>query len=209
MIGTEIGDKMRTAEFDRDRVLDVAMGVFWEKGYNDVSIEDLSQATGLRRSSLYNTFASKRELYLAALRRYHARCTEQYAVLAYSADPVAAVRELVESVITDELGDMRGLGCMVANAALESGGRDAEIRALTSYNLTTMAEAIRGAVARAQQLGRVGEELDPAAVARAIVVTVQGLRVAAKAVAPAERAQWLAAAAEACLAPLAPARPTR
>ncbi|WP_405177749.1 TetR/AcrR family transcriptional regulator [Nocardia sp. NBC_01377] len=193
---------MRTAEFDRDRVLDVAMEVFWEKGYNDASIQDLSQATGLQRSSLYNTFSSKRELYLATLRRYHSRCTEQYAVLASASDPLAAVRDLVESVIVDELGDRRGLGCMVANAALEFGGRDREVNALTAYNLTTMAEAIRSAIHRAQRLGHVPDTLDPVATAQAIVVTIQGLRVAAKGVAGADREQWLRTAAQACLVPL-------
>ncbi|MGW4366352.1 TetR/AcrR family transcriptional regulator [Nocardia takedensis] len=193
---------MRTVEFDRDRVLESAMQVFWEKGYNDCSIQDLSEATGLRRSSLYNSFSSKKELYLAALRRYHGRCSEQYAALSCSADPVEAIRAFVNAVIADEIADRHGRGCMVANAALESAGRDGDVQALTSYNLTMMANAIRDAVLRAQRLGRVRESVDATVTARTIVVTIQGLRVAAKAVAPAERAEWLAASAESCLAPL-------
>lgn len=64
---------MRRPEFDRDEVLDTAMRAFWEKGYFDTSIQDLSDTTGLQRSSLYATFKSKHELYMSALRRYHAQ----------------------------------------------------------------------------------------------------------------------------------------
>lgn len=178
------------------------MSVFWEKGYADASIQDLIEATGLQRSSLYNTFSGKRELYLAALRRYHARCSEQYALIECSTRPVEAIGELVRSVIEDELGDSRGMGCMVANAALEFSGRDDAVRALTSYNLTTMADTICGAIRRAQSLGQVESSVDPQALARSIVVTVQGLRVVAKAIAADHRAQWLSAATDTCLAPL-------
>jgi TetR/AcrR family transcriptional repressor of nem operon len=193
---------MRTVEFDRDKVLDQVLAVFWEKGYTDASIQDLTEATGLQRSSLYNTFSGKRELYLAALRRYHARCTEQYALIECSPRPVEAICALVRSVIDDELGDARGFGCMVANAALEFSGRDDVVRALTSYNLITMADTIAAGIRRAQSLGQVGDTLDPDAFAQTIVVTVQGLRVVAKGVEPGHRAQWLVAAADTCLAPL-------
>lgn len=193
---------MRTAGFDRDHALDVVMGVFWEKGYNDSSIHDLTVATGLQRSSLYNTFAGKRELYLAAMRRYHERCSEQYAALDCAADPAQAIRDLVQSVITDELSDTRGTGCMVANAALEFSGRDAEIRDLTAHNLAKMSEAIRAAITRAQRLGHVDETVDATAAAQTIIVTIQGLRVAAKAVSPTAQRQWLTSAADSCLAVL-------
>ena len=60
----------RTPEFDHDQVLDAALQAFWEKGYEATSLNDLLEATGLARQSLYNTFGDKRGLFLASLRRY-------------------------------------------------------------------------------------------------------------------------------------------
>src|SRR5438132_95237 len=60
----------RPRSFDSDVVLDKAVETFREKGLDGTSMEDLEKATGLRRASLYGAFGDKRELYLAALKRY-------------------------------------------------------------------------------------------------------------------------------------------
>src|SRR5260370_505997 len=63
----------RPKEFNRDQVLEKAMGLFWEKGYDGSSVENLVQCTGIGRGSLYDTFSDKHALYLAALDRYMRR----------------------------------------------------------------------------------------------------------------------------------------
>lgn len=60
----------RTQSFDRDDVVRAARTVFWNHGYESTSIPDLEAATGLSRSSIYNTFASKRGLFDAAVQNY-------------------------------------------------------------------------------------------------------------------------------------------
>lgn len=59
----------RTASFDVDEVVRAARTLFWQEGF-DASIPDLEQATGIARSSLYNTFGSKRGLFDAAVQSY-------------------------------------------------------------------------------------------------------------------------------------------
>ena len=56
--------------FDKDNVPDRAMRVFWERGYEANSIDDLLKATGINRGSLYGTFGDRRSLFLSALDRY-------------------------------------------------------------------------------------------------------------------------------------------
>lgn len=60
----------RTLEFDRDAAVRAARTVFWRHGYAEASLPDLEQATGLGRSSIYNSFGSKRGLFDAAVQSY-------------------------------------------------------------------------------------------------------------------------------------------
>jgi AcrR family transcriptional regulator len=65
-----LGGMPRPRTFDEDRAIDAAMRLFWTSGYEATSTQDLCEATGLGRSSIYNTFTSKRDLFDRALRRY-------------------------------------------------------------------------------------------------------------------------------------------
>ncbi|MGB3800443.1 MAG: helix-turn-helix domain-containing protein, partial [Lewinella sp.] len=60
----------RTKEFDEDTVLNKARDLFWERGYNATSIQDLEGYLGISRSSIYRFFGGKRELYDRTLARY-------------------------------------------------------------------------------------------------------------------------------------------
>lgn len=60
----------RHQEFSRDEALQSAMLLFWEKGFDRTSMEALTQATALSRSSIYNTFGSKEALFMESLAQY-------------------------------------------------------------------------------------------------------------------------------------------
>ena len=60
----------RTEDFNREEVLGKAKGHLWLKGFNGTSMQDLVDVTGLNRSSIYNSFGSKMELYLQSLKKY-------------------------------------------------------------------------------------------------------------------------------------------
>ena len=60
----------RPKEFNPDDALEKAMQVFWHKGYEATSMEDLLTAMDLNRGSLYDTFGDKRQLFLKAIDRY-------------------------------------------------------------------------------------------------------------------------------------------
>ena len=68
-IGTHRGPG-RPRKFDPDDVLDKVIDVFWELGYDASDTETLSRRAGLTKPSLYNTFGSKEDLFIAALNRY-------------------------------------------------------------------------------------------------------------------------------------------
>jgi TetR/AcrR family transcriptional regulator, copper-responsive repressor len=56
--------------FTRDDVLDKAIPVFWKHGLAETSVQDLEQATGVRKSGLYTEFKDKEDLFVESMRRY-------------------------------------------------------------------------------------------------------------------------------------------
>ncbi|MFJ6293251.1 TetR/AcrR family transcriptional regulator [Streptomyces griseoviridis] len=107
-------------QFDMDTALDAAMIQFWRDGYADTSVDDLSRATGLNRSSLYSSLGAKDTLFLRCLDRYAARYGEKYdaALSGAASEPVAAVRAFfdvtLQRIADPELPD----GCLIAQSAM-------------------------------------------------------------------------------------------
>ena len=60
----------RPCAYDRDEMLCRATALFWERGFSNTSVDDIVQATGVNRSSLYTAFADKNALFLASLEHY-------------------------------------------------------------------------------------------------------------------------------------------
>jgi TetR/AcrR family transcriptional regulator, copper-responsive repressor len=56
--------------FTREDVLDKAIPIFWKHGLAETSVQDLEQATGVRKSGLYAEFKDKEDLFVESLRRY-------------------------------------------------------------------------------------------------------------------------------------------
>jgi TetR/AcrR family transcriptional repressor of nem operon len=121
----------RPREFDIDEALDRAMGVFWVKGYEAASLQDLLDAMKIARGSLYKAFEDKRSIYLSALDRYD-RTVVQRAVAALcdaeGGDGITRIRRLLEGA-RDAVGsrdDRRG--CFMCNAAIDQAPADPEVQ---------------------------------------------------------------------------------
>ena len=68
----------RHREFDVEKALDAALGVFWRKGYEGASYADLTEATGVERPALYSAFGNKEALFRRALDRYYERYLDYF-----------------------------------------------------------------------------------------------------------------------------------
>ncbi|MEV6044651.1 TetR/AcrR family transcriptional regulator [Streptomyces xanthochromogenes] len=107
-------------QFDMDTALDAAMVQFWRAGYADTSVDDLSRATGLNRSSIYSSLGDKDTLFLRCLDRYTARYGEKYdaALAGAASEPLAAVRAFFD-VTLDRIADPDlPDGCLIAQSAM-------------------------------------------------------------------------------------------
>jgi TetR/AcrR family transcriptional regulator, transcriptional repressor for nem operon len=106
-------------QFDRNEALDRAMVTFWTRGYEATSIDDLVQATGIGRGSLYGTFGDKRQLFLAALDHYwNTVGMEMFAELP---DPEArhAIERMFDALIRRASNPKLPRGCLFTNTSLE------------------------------------------------------------------------------------------
>ncbi|MDB1088706.1 TetR/AcrR family transcriptional regulator [Streptomyces sp. ACA25] len=190
----------RTKEFDPDVVLQRATDLFWERGYEATSMADLVEHLGIGRASLYSTFGSKRDLYLAAMRQYlRGSETGFVTALAQPGPALPAVRAFVESWVTDALTDPNRRGCLVVNAAVELSPRDPEVTRQVEVSWSVVETALVSSLLRAQTQGELATDKDPHEIAHFLLVVMQGMRVIARAAPEAGR---LRAAARLALAAL-------
>ncbi len=133
----------RPRSFDPGDVLDKAKAVFWAKGYEGSTINDLAEATGLRTGSLYNAFGDKHSLYLKALDRYGEK--EVAAAVAWiarqdcrGAEAVAGFLGMIAAQV--ESGAYKN-GCFLCNAATDQAAHDPAIAARVSANMAPLRQA--------------------------------------------------------------------
>ncbi|ADJ46704.1 TetR family transcriptional regulator [Amycolatopsis mediterranei S699] len=170
----------RPREFDETAAVEKAMHAFWEHGYEATTTQDLCEATGLGRSSVYNTFTSKRALFRRSLAHYtDTQLDKRQALLDGPGTAAERIAAVLDSAIEADLEDRRR-GCFVVNTLAELGLPDDEVGAAlrgdTDRNLTMFAECVREGVLD----GSLRDGLDPAEVAEFLLSTTSGLRVMAR-----------------------------
>ncbi|WP_190110671.1 TetR/AcrR family transcriptional regulator [Streptomyces cinnamoneus] len=172
----------RTKEFDPDAALQSALELFWQRGYEATSMADLVAHLGIARASLYATFGSKRELYLKALQRYGEQHGPPLVEELSQPGPVLpAVRGLVRRFAEEAACDELRRGCFVTNTAVELGAHDPETTRRVEESWHGLETALTSALMRARAQGELPAERDPVALARMLLVLMQGLRVVGKA----------------------------
>ncbi|QUH04422.1 TetR/AcrR family transcriptional regulator [Saccharopolyspora erythraea] len=171
----------RPREFDEGAAVDAAMRVFWVKGYEATSTQDLCECTGLGRGSLYNAFGSKRALYEAALRRYADREFAPVLEILDKPGPVKdRLRELMVWVIGLDVADPDHRGCLTINAAVDAAGRTGTVAEFARREFDRLEGILRDLVALGQRTGELSPDRSPEQVARSVQSTYYGLRVLGK-----------------------------
>jgi len=138
----------RPREFDEEQVVEEAMEVFWQRGYQATSVQDLVEATGLQRGSLYGAFGDKHGLFVAALDAYMELALRRFQQFVSEADdPVDGIRDFVRRAGIDckdpALGDR---GCLVANTCSELVADDPVARARVQSFISDMRQAMADAL---------------------------------------------------------------
>lgn len=178
-----IFDVARTKEFDPDAALQSALELFWRRGYEATSVADLVEHLGIGRASIYATFGSKRELYLKALDRYAE--TQNPLLLSELSRPgpaLPAVREVVRRFAAEAAAPgRRQAGCFVTNTAAELAAHDSGAARRVEADWNRFETLLHSALLRARAQGELPADRDPQALARMLLVLLQGVRVVGKA----------------------------
>ncbi|QDT04788.1 HTH-type transcriptional repressor ComR [Rubripirellula lacrimiformis] len=164
--------------FEESDVVEKAMLVFWQKGYDATSISDILLATGIKRSSLYNAFGGKDDLFLRSLLRYDQQ-RQKTLLRRMDAidDPCECIAALIDHVVSDSLNDPSKKGCLLVNTSLDYSHRDAEIQKVVTDALKELTTFFEKAIRRGQDRGDIPASVDAKPTARALLALVAGIRV--------------------------------
>jgi TetR/AcrR family transcriptional regulator, transcriptional repressor for nem operon len=177
----------RPKEFNPDNAIEKAMQVFWHKGYEATSMEDLLSAMDLNRGSLYDTFGDKRQLFLKVVDRY---CTTfvgpKFSLLDQPGPALPTLRRFIGGMIEGALADPQRRGCLIANTVIELSPHEKEIAVTLRQILMRAEDAFFRILARAKQQGELKHDKDPRALAGFLTTMMQGTIVMIKAGASAD-----------------------
>ncbi len=171
--------KGRPREFDVEKALDRALKVFWRKGYEGASLNELTRAMGINRPSLYAAFGNKKALFRKVLDRY-SEGPAAY-VRAALAEPTA--RDVAKRLLNGSLdlltspGNPRG--CLMVQGALACGAAAESIRRELASRRLAGEAALRERFERARADGHLPADADPADLARYVMTVLRGMAVQA------------------------------
>lgn len=158
----------RPLEFDRDKALTQAMGLFWRRGYQGAALPDLLDAMGIGRSSLYAAFRDKRSLFVECLDLYADRSLAALAQARAALPPLQALRTFFDRSFFQP-------GCLLVNTTLEMADLDDGLRAEASARMARIEAAFADALRDAGCSPAQADEL-----AGFLMVVNQGLRVSSR-----------------------------
>ena len=171
----------RHREFDIDEALGAALTVFWQKGYEGTSFENLTQATGVARPGLYAAFGNKEALFRRALDRYE----RDYLGFMQEALSAPTARQVVERTLMGcaELHTRYEAtrGCLGINGAMACSDDSESIRHELAVRRNASQDALRKRLERAKKDKDLPASADCAALAAFVMAVSQGMAVQAKA----------------------------
>lgn len=167
----------RPRRFDEPTALTIAQNVFWQLGYEAATLDHLLRAMGLSKSSFYETFGSKRALFLRSLHHYQQEKLNNLAkTMTGAATGRAAILQILDATIKQEVGN----GCMICNETVELAGRDDDVKNLVDGMMVAFEHSLIATIDRGKADGSITTQCQSGEIARLILVCLNGLHVMAR-----------------------------
>jgi len=172
----------RPLEFEPAAAIERAMYAFWHAGYAATSVQDLVEATGVPRQSIYNTLGDKRTLYLSALECYIEIESERLAGLRSAEGDLQMLAAYLEDTVRElTLTGIERHGLFHANAAAELGPHDEAVAALIQRHMRSTSAAFARALRQGVDARQVRADIDTTVAARGLAQLLQGMAIASRA----------------------------
>jgi TetR/AcrR family transcriptional regulator, transcriptional repressor for nem operon len=171
----------RTREFDEENIIKIATDLFWNKGYNAVSTQDLIDAFGISRSSMYGAYKDKRSLFILALQHYRKTASQSMIdILANDKSFPDTISLLLNQIIKETITDNQSKGCFIVNTAIELAPHDEEILEIIQSNRKNIINGLTKAIQKGIDNKELTKNNNPKALANYFYNLINGLRVDAK-----------------------------
>lgn len=200
-MASEINDNQKRARgrpksFDRENAVEQAMRLFWERGYDGASFDDLTLAMGINASSFRNTFKSKEALYREATNAYVADVSKWFsAVLSEEEDVQKSFTRLFDESALLFTRENLPTGCMISLAATHTPPSHFSLKQLMADHRASAETAMIERLKKGQADRQIASEVNVEAIAAFYNALFRGMAVQARDGAPRERLREIAAVA--------------
>jgi TetR/AcrR family transcriptional repressor of nem operon len=150
----------RNVEFNEEAVIQKAMEVFWEKGYNGTSMRDLTDAMKINSSSLYNTIGDKHELFVRCVKHYTDTRRKDLLKRAMSGDsPLTILVKYINEAVTEIITGVNT--CMAVKTTFEVATNDQRVKDILKADGDFAYQFLYSLIAKAMEQGEISKEEDP------------------------------------------------
>lgn len=158
------------------------MNTFWAQGYEGTSIQKLETATGLTRTSIYNAYGNKRQLFQTTVEHYEHYVLAHLITLLENGNNIQdSVRKLLNGVLDLHFSKETPGGCLILLSILERNQHDDETTGMLENIICQLQKTLQGKIANAQKKGELRRSADVRALANSVTTTMAGLFVLGKA----------------------------
>ncbi|MFY0601341.1 MAG: TetR/AcrR family transcriptional regulator [Cyclobacteriaceae bacterium] len=168
----------KSVTFDRESIMDKVTTLFWKKGFNATSMQDLVDVTNLNRSSIYNTFGDKEAIFEESLRHYgkiQSKFTQE--ALQASKSPLENIHSFIKAILSSIENDSDHKGCFISNCTAELGNKEGRVQQMLIENKDTVIGILQKKIEDAQKVGEINTDRDARRVAIFLFSSLQGLRI--------------------------------
>ena len=153
----------RNKAFDPEERLEKARDLFWQKGYNATSMQDLVDGMQLNRASIYDTYGDKHALFQQCLANYAKQTLKDYKQCCQKSSPLIAVEHIVRKAISNR---KEGQTCLMVKTSFELANMDEEIKGLVKQQALECINVLQELLEKAKSNGEIPAGKDPGVLAR-------------------------------------------
>jgi TetR/AcrR family transcriptional repressor of nem operon len=162
----------RNKAFDPEERLEKARDLFWEKGYNATSMQDLVEGMQLNRASIYDTYGDKYALFQQCLQNYAKEKLFDYKQCCQKGSPMAAVESIVRKAVTNR---KEGKTCLMVKTSFELASMDDGIKMIVREQAKASISVLQELLEKARQMNEIPAEKDPATLAQFLYASFSSL----------------------------------